>query len=201
MMSAIYTNTITNALHAGFLFIYFLGAVYHFLKKDKTFSLLIVLFFLTTLLLKLLGIYVHYYGIDDVSTPWIAIALLTILLNYFVVYSMAMPDLSRIVTVVFTTICAFLFIIHNADFIYIALPLIITYIVCAYYAPGMARLGFGMVVVSNILWIAARTLENHLAGHEIGMDYRYDNDFYHILLIVATFVIYKAIAKGHWKCP
>ena len=201
VINALFTNSVTNALHAFFLFVYFIGALIHFIKKDSTFSLLIVLFFFTTFILKLLGIYVHYYAIDNISPPWIAIALLTILLNYFVVQSMQMPNLARIVIVVLTTACAYLFIINNADFIYIALPLIITYLTCAYYAPGMARWGFVMIVLSNILWIAARTIENHIAGHEITMSDRYDNDVYHILLIISTFVIYKAIAKGHWKYP
>lgn len=36
---------------------------------------------------------------------------------------------------------------------------------------------------------------------KIPIEYRYDNDVYHLLLIVSTFVLYKAIAGGDWKHP
>lgn len=58
-----------------------------------------------------------------------------------------------------------------------------------------------MVVISNLIWIVTRHIANYLTGHEIPIEYRYDNDIYHILLILSTYVIYKGIAEGQWKHP
>lgn len=202
VVNAILTNAVSNALHASFLFIYFIGALIHYFKKDHTFSLLIVFFFLTLFILKILGVYVHYYDANAVLPPaWIAISLLTIMLNYLVVQAMEMPEFSRMLVVFLSIVSSFLFIVNGGSFAYIALPLMIIYLIAAYYSRAMLRWGFVMVVISNIIWIVSRYIENHIAGHEISAAYRYDNDVYHLLLIISTFIIYKAIAQGYWKHP
>ncbi len=93
MPDAILTNSLTNALHAIFLFIYFAFALANYLKKEKTFPLSVVLFFLTLFLLKAIGTYVHYKTSPDAIPPgWIAISLLTIMLNYFLTLALTMSD-------------------------------------------------------------------------------------------------------------
>ena len=72
---------------------------------------------------------------------------------------------------------------------------------CAYFSQARVRLGFLMIAGANVVWILARQIENRHSGHEIPIEYRYDNDIYHLLLIVSTFVLYKAIARGDWKHP
>lgn len=196
------TNALSNATHAFFLLLYLIGAIIHYLKKDHTFSLLIVLFFLNLFVLKVLGVYVHYYPSHLHLPPtWIAISLLVIMLNYLLVQAMQMPDISRVIVVFLSILFTFLFLTHDGNYIYIALPVMVVYLIATYYSQAKVRIGFAMVVVSNILWIATRHIENYIAGHEIPLEYRYDNDVYHILLILSTYVVYKGIAEGQWKHP
>ncbi|MDW8897084.1 hypothetical protein SFB48_04680 [Legionella pneumophila] len=169
------TNAISNAVHAFFLLLYLIGACIHYFKKDHTFSLLIVFFFLNLLVLKVLGVYVHYYPSHLHLPPaWIAISLLVIMLNY-------------------------LFLTHDGNYTYIALPVVLVCLIAAYYSQAKVRIGFVMVVISNLIWIVTRHIENYLTGHEIPLEYRYDNDIYHILLILSTYVIYRGIAEGQWR--
>ncbi len=196
------TNAISNAVHAFFLLLYLISACIHYFKKDDTFSLLIVFFFLILLVLKVLGVYVHYYPSHLYLPPaWIAISLLVIMLNYLLVQSMQMPDLCRVIVVFLSIIFTYLFLTHDGNYTYIALPVILVYLIAAYYSQAKVRIGFVMVVISNLIWIVTRHIANYLTGHEIPIEYRYDNDIYHILLILSTYVIYKGIAEGQWKHP
>ena len=52
-----------------------------------------------------------------------------------------------------------------------------------------------MVVISNIVWIAARKIGGIFAGGEVPVAYRYDNDLYHFLLIASTFVIFQGFRE------
>ncbi|HFD2281721.1 TPA: hypothetical protein ACF2P6_002328, partial [Legionella pneumophila] len=177
------TNAISNAAHALFLLLYLIGACIHYLKKDHTFSLLIVFFFLNLLVLKVLGVYVHYYPSHLHLPPaWIAISLLVIMLNYLLVQSMQMPDLCRVIVVFLSIVFTYLFLTHDGNYTYIALPVILVCLIAAYYSQAKVRIGFVMVVISNLIWIVTRHIENYLTGHEIPLEYRYDNDIYHILL-------------------
>lgn len=196
------TNAISNVAHAFFLLLYLIGACIHYFKKDHTFSLLIVFFFLNLLVLKVLGVYVHYYPSHLHLPPaWIAISLLVIMLNYLLVQSMQMPDLCRVIVVFLSIIFIYLFLTHDGNYTYIAIPVILVYLIAAYYSQAKVRIGFVMVVISNLIWIVTRHIANYLTGHEIPIEYRYDNDIYHILLILSTYVIYKGIAEGQWKHP
>ncbi|HIG0328960.1 TPA: hypothetical protein ACX87D_002872 [Legionella pneumophila] len=196
------TNTISNAAHALFLLLYLIGACIHYLKKDHTFSLLIVLFFLNILVLKVLGVYVHYYPSHLHLPPaWIAISLLVIMLNYLLVQSMQMPDICRVIVVFLSIVFTYLFLTHDGNYTYIAFPVILVYLIAAYYSQAKVRIGFVMVVISNVIWIVTRHIQNYIAGHEIPVEYRYDNDVYHIFLILSTYVIYRGIAEGQWRHP
>lgn len=197
---AVQTNAFSNALHAIFLFCYFIGALVHLIRKDHNFSLLIVLFFFNILVLKLLGIYVHYYELSGMTAPWIAICLLTLMMNYLLVEATDMSVISRVLLVFFSIVCTFFYLTQDG-FVYIAMMILVTTLAMAYFTSSMLRWGFLMTVLSNVVWIAARQIENHLLGHEISTAYRYDNDVYHLMLIISTFIIYKSIVKGYWKQP
>lgn len=198
IINAIITNAVTNALHASFLLLYFIGAIVHYLKKDNTFSLLMVLFFLTLLILKILGVYVHYQpATTEISSAWIAISLLIIMLNYLIVQAIKIPDASRAFVVFLSILFSFLFIIHNGDFIYLAIPETLVYLIMAFYTKSVLRIGFIVSFCSNIVWIVLRSAENYWIGHVILPEYRYDNDIYHLLLIVSTFILYKSFSYGY----
>lgn len=201
MPSALVTNTISNALHALFLFIYFLFALTHYLKKDRRFTLLIVLSFLSIFIIKIMGAYVHYFGPQPNLTPgWIAISLMIIMLNYLVLHALEIPDGVRASFVFFSIACSFLYLTHR-EFIYLASSEMVVYLIVAYYAKSLTRIAFLMIVFSNIIWIAVRTLENWIIGQEINPAYRYDNDFYHLLLIISSFLLLHSITKGDWSYP
>ncbi|WBV63889.1 hypothetical protein PGH43_03760 [Legionella pneumophila 130b] len=195
------TNAISNAAHALFLLLYLIGACIHYLKRLYFFAFDCV-FFLNLLVLKVLGVYVHYYPSHLHLPPaWIAISLLVIMLNYLLVQSMQMPDLCRVIVVFLSIVFTYLFLTHDGNYTYIALPVILVCLIAAYYSQAKVRIGFVMVVISNLIWIVTRHIANYLTGHEIPIEYRYDNDIYHILLILSTYVIYKGIAEGQWKHP
>lgn len=146
----------------------------------------------------------HYVNDASVVPAWTAITLLVIMLNYFVVQGMQMPQMPRTIVMLLSVASSFLFLTQNSPldkFIFVALPVICVYIIASYYSKAMLRFGFLMIAVSNVVWVAARFLATYFVGHEISKVYRYDNDIYHLLLIVSTFIIYKAIAKGYWKLP
>ncbi len=205
MLNAATTNAISNGLHASALLLYFLGALYHYLKKDPHFPLLVILAFLTLFVLKVLGVYVHYSAShSDIIPSWIAISLSAIMLNYLIVQALDMPDPMRALCMFLFLIFSYLFIVdsdggRNFLFIYIAIPSLFVYLVAAFYSASLLRTGFLMIVFSNIIWIATRHIENSILGHEIPVAYRYDNDLYHLLLIISTFIIYKATVKTGWR--
>lgn len=199
-INATNTNVISNFLHALFLFIYFIGAVVHYSKKDHTFSVLVVLFFFLGFILKILGAYAHYYDMGQSLTPaWIAISLLVTMLVYSAIEAIEMPEIHRIISIFIALSFNFLYVTNQGNFGYIALSLMTMNLTLAYYSSGMLRLGFVLIVISNILWLVCRHIENYILGYPVPLAYRYDNDIYHVLLIISTFIIYKAIAKGGWN--
>ncbi len=114
---------------------------------------------------------------------------------------MQMPDMCRVTVVFLSIVFTYLFLTHDGNYTYIAFPVILVYLIAAYYSQAKVRIGFVMVVISNVIWIVTRHIQNYIAGHEIPVEYRYDNDVYHIFLILSTYVIYRGIAEGQWRHP
>jgi hypothetical protein len=200
-MNALMTNALTNALHAGVLFIYFFLSYSKWLQGNKYFTGFIVSLFLVAFVLKVLGVLVHYYtGNPHVPTLWLTIAMLMILLNYFITCAIKMPDGIRAISIVISLFFIGSFIIQN-HFFYIALSMIFSYGLAAFYSRNMTRFGFLSIVGANILWIILRKGGEFILQTPIPPEYRFDNDIYHILLIVSTFIIYKSIEKGNWSYP
>jgi hypothetical protein len=201
-MSAETTNALTNALHAIFLFLYLTGSTKHYIRNNKYFTGWIVTFFLILFVLKLMGVYVHYYpSKGGISNVWIAISLLVVFLNYVVVHGMETPNIFRSFTVLISLLFSFLFIVNGGGFVYLALPLTLIYLAAAYYSRGLLRLGFLLVVASNVIWITAREIASFWVGNELPVHLRFDNDVYHLMLIGSTLIIYQAILRGYWANP
>jgi hypothetical protein len=201
-MSAETTNALTNALHAIFLFLYLTGSTKHYFDNNKNFTIWIVTFFLILFVLKLMGVYVHYYpSKDGLSSVWIAISLLVVFLNYIVIHGMETPNIFRGIAVLLSLVFSFLFIVNGGGFVYLALPLTLIYLAAAFYSSGLLRLGFLLVVASNIIWIAAREIASFWIGYELPVQLRFDNDLYHFMLIASTLIIYQAILRGYWANP
>jgi hypothetical protein len=202
-MSAVITNSITNALHALFLFFYFCCTCIYWLKGDKRFIGLIVLFFLIIFGLKILGVWAHYAE-GKAYTPkiWLAIALGIVFLNYCTVYMIKTPLTMRVI-IIFISLLGVWFNTYSNDnnFLYLAVPLLLTYLTVAIYSKNTTRLGFILIFLSNIIWILLREGSNIVLGHEVPVAYRYDNDIYHVLLIISTFILFRSIFKGDWSYP
>lgn len=200
-MNAIITNALTNALHALFLLSYFLLAFWQWQKENKRFTGFIVSFFFVVFLLKVLGVLVHYLsGNEYVSNLWLAIAMGVILHNYLLIHAMRMPEILRAMTMIFSLLLIGCFIIDD-HFIYIAILLITVYLLAALYSEKWTRFGFIAVIVANIIWIVLRESSQLFFGREIPVEWRFDNDVYHLLLIIATFIIYLSIKRGDWSYP
>ncbi|VEG92471.1 DUF6962 family protein [Legionella spiritensis] len=200
-MDAIITNALTNALHALFLLSYFILAFLQWQKGNAKFTGFIVSFFLIVFLLKILGVLVHYLsGNDYVNDLWLAIAMGVVLHNYFLIHAMRIPETLRAITMVFSLFLAGCFIIHD-NFIFIALLLIMVYLLAAIYSEKLTRFGFISVITANIIWIILREGSRFILGYEVPIEWRFDNDVYHLLLIIATFIVYLSIQRGDWSYP
>lgn len=200
-MNAVITNTITNFIHAGFLFAYLLAAFLYWRKNDPRFTTLILLFFLLAFVLKVLGVIAHaYHDISYINIIWISIGVGALLLNIFLLYAIDMPKLIRLMTCLILLLFACFYFI-NLMFLLIAIPAGLTYLIAAYYSQKQTRIAFICILGSNIVWILARQITGIMLKGHIPLAIRYDNDLYHILLIISTFILYKSIIKGHWRYP
>ena len=94
------------------------------------------------------------------------------------------------------TISALAFALSNGDFMFLALPGVFVFSVTGFRSHCLLRVGFLMAAGSNLAWIAARKIAEATRGEKLPLELRYDNDFYHFLLIASTFVIYKGFAAG-----
>lgn len=187
MLDATYTNAITNALHAAFLLGYFIGAIR--VRFPRAVSGLFLLLFV----LKIMGVYVHYAPHDPGAVRvWAIIAISTLVMNFIVLREAGAPKKQTLVVIGICVAAVAVFLTGVEDFSYIALPTALVFGVAAKHAPSGSRLRLGlvMVVISNLVWFAARKIGEVVAGGEVPVIYRYDNDLYHFLLIASTFVIY-----------
>jgi hypothetical protein len=151
--------------------------------------------------MKALGIITHLYvGYPVTDVCWLWICLLVVFSNYLYTEAMWFSQAIRILVMVYSVVFAYCFL-HYDDFIYIALPIMMTYLLAAFYAKSLLRIGFIMVVVSNLAWIGMRMVANSIWGQELPISYRYDNDIYHFLLMFSSLIIYIAASKGYWQKP
>lgn len=196
-MPAETTNALTNALHALCLFLYFLGAVRHRRRGSDRFSESIVYLFLLLFVLKVMGVYVHYTPHSvSVKYVWGVISVGLIFLNYVMLHTIAAPIACRVGAIAFFITSSSLSLLIGADYIYLAVPLAVISFAAAHFSYSTLRLGFIASGISNLVWIGSRKITAWYLGEQVPVAYRYDNDVYHILLIISTFMIYKAVAQG-----
>jgi len=204
--SAVLTNSVTNGLHAFFLLTYFLFSIYHY-KKGVIRSLLIVYFFFFLLMVKILGVVVHYfiYGLTPAAfkSLWIAISIGSLCLDYCILYGQEMPNFWRRAALGLAALLNLIFCVQvyygEGQFHYIALSLIVIFIVASFYSRGLTRVGFVCTIISNLVWIGMREfVSRYVVNLQTHMQYRYDNDIYHLMLIASTFILYLSLMRGDW---
>ena len=84
----------------------------------------------------------------------------------------------------------------SGRFNFIAVEIAVVNLAAALSCRGLLRVGFLGMVIANLVWLAAREGANAWLGYELPVAWRYDNDFYHLLLIASTFIVYKGFARG-----
>ena len=200
-MNALFTNSISNGIHALFLFCYFILSLNYRLKNNQKFSSLIVVLFLSLFILKVLGVFAHSsYGIPYEKQIWLAIGLSIVFLNYTIFHAMSAPPFVRLIVILISLSSVWLNIIFE-NFLFIAINSLLVYLLAAIYSSGKTRIAFIFIVVSNIIWILLRESINAYLGYELPEQFRYDNDIYHLLLIISSFLLYRSIVKGDWRYP
>lgn len=203
-MSAILTNTMTSGLLVIVFFSCFLGALIHRLRGNSYFTRLIVIVFFTLFMLTIMSSLAHFYTdrlpTDLLNHLWIAIGVGIVFLNYSLVYAIKIPDSIRILVVLMSLMFLYFFVIFN-EYFFIALSIIFCYTLAAIYSYQSTRVAFIAIIVSNLIWIILREGANYELGYTLPPMYRYDNDIYHLLLIVSTFMLYKSIKEGDWSYP
>jgi len=202
MINATITNGITNTLHAGFLLTYFILVTVQYFKLRITpqrFPGLIVCFFLLLFLMKLMAIYVHVFPFNTFATKmWVVITMEFIFANFLLLEIYGLSVFYKFFIMLFTLLCSILFLTNNQNFIYLAVMIIVSNAFFAIFSQKILRYGFIMVIISNLVWVGLRSFGSYLLGYELPVDYRYDNDVYHVLLVISTFMLYKGFVKGLW---
>lgn len=195
-MNAEYTNALTNAMHATCLLLYFAAAARGYARKDARFGAAMVGFFLILFLLKVLGVYVHYVpGGPGARQAWFVISIGVVAMNHLALTALQVPPNYRIGGVALSAVCSAIFVVTH-DFTFIALPFVLIFLAAAWHCRGWLKAGLYGVVASNMVWIVARKGTELIIGETLPVAWRYDNDVYHLMLIVSTFVIYKGFARG-----
>jgi hypothetical protein len=208
------TNSVTNALHATALFVYFSLAWRHYLRKDSHFnSLLLVLPFLNLFVLKVIGVVVHYFtpmlSKTTISVLWSTVDILTVTLNGLVLYMIPMRQKTRQLALGLSILFNLLFfytVYHcwqdptcpkevNGNYLFLSLSTFVAFSVVAYQTQGLLRWGFILTIFSSALWIAMRQLASRYVDLDAHPEWKYDNDIYHLLLILSSFTVYYAIAR------
>lgn len=205
--SAIITNSITNFLHASALFGYFLIALSSYLKIRSKFSFRLVCMFFVLFFNKVLGVLVHYlYPIlssEILSLLWMFIGLGSLLFSYFLIYSIEIPNLIKrsAILVVFIFVLLFENLTYKGDIRYflLAISQLISFLVAIFYSRKLARIGLIFAVCSTIFWILARQIGLIYWDQNINVEYTYDNDIYHLMLIVSTYILFLSVNKGCWN--
>ena len=149
--SSLITNAITNLFYSSFLFLYFLLSLFYSLKKKRHFlSFFVVWAFFLILLDQLLAAVAHYFYYGEtamqVKILWIAISSVAFFLNYCFLYAMEMPlGIKRgVLALNFLFNAYFIYqtvLIERANFAWMALSGLVTFVTLACYAKGWTKGG------------------------------------------------------------
>ena len=208
-MDAQTTNVLTNLFHAGFLILYFWLSIKYDLRKS------VKVFFFFLLSAKIFGSAVHY--VKDTTLKeilWLCVAANVLCINYYIYkvvrskhpfWVLGLPTVSILIFClpIFSHILgspvflkfAMLFPFSPRNFIYVALAVLWVGIAGALSTKSLVRIGFSLTAGSNILWIVLRKTLSALHGDILPEGLRYDNDLYHIALIVSTYILFKGLCS------
>jgi hypothetical protein len=149
--------------------------------------------------MKLMAIYVHVFPFNTFATKmWVVITMEFIFANFLLLEIYGLSVFYKFFIMLFTLLCSILFLTNNQNFIYLAVMIIVSNAFFAIFSQKILRYGFIMVIISNLVWVGLRSFGSYLLGYELPVDYRYDNDVYHVLLVISTFMLYKGFVKGLW---
>lgn len=203
-MNAIITNSITDGLLSLLVAYISIAALIQRVQGNERFTRFIVTFFFTMLFLSVCASIAHYTTNQIPSRfstmLWLAISYGTVYLNYCLIYSLRVPEFIRMFVVLVALLFSFFFS-FTLSFIYIAISFIFIYILAFSYSKGLAKIGFLAVILSNIVWIVVRKGINYELGYPLPSEFRYDNDVYHLLIMISVFIIYRSIKIGDWHYP
>jgi predicted membrane channel-forming protein YqfA (hemolysin III family) len=199
------TNTVTNILQALACFIMIAFSIFYSLRNkfnqgkadhDKYFTFGSVTFFIAAALYPIPGIYMHYYTGSAAQNGTMALSLMVPLYGYTITRNMKSPSWLGYWLLLLTLLGTFAVYVSNGNFVFISFPIFVASVVGAYLSKGLLRKGFIMLIVGNIVWMALRQAINHMLGHELPVEYRYDNDLYHAFIIYGVWLLYRGIYNG-----
>ena len=192
-------NSFTNFLHALALGTYATLVFVEMQAGNELYTSLIFYLFFLLFVLKILGVLVHLPRIEQGITArnilWTAIALGVLVLNVVTLQALHLPTFIVVVGTILTSVsvAVFLYILRTrVRYVPIALSLLFVYLLAAIFTCGLLRIGFILVVASNLIWIL-------LARVPYLYERAYHNDIYHLALIVSTFVLYHSVSLGLWQ--
>lgn len=196
------TNAITDTILAIYVFLCIVHASWKNVEGNKKYSMFIIAFLAALFVSLSLGALSHFFPNNPVyeKSFKLGFGYSVILVNYTLVNAIKIPDSMRLLSVIFSLIFIYLNNIYM-DYIFVAISLLLTFLIAAYYSHGYARLGLVGIIVSNILVILVRMAINAYLGYELPKGYRYDNDIYHLLLVLSFYFLYKSISRGEWSYP
>lgn len=192
-------NSFTNFLHALALGVY-ASLVYVGLHVGNTlYTPAIFATFFLLFLLKVLGVAVHLPSVER-NIPvrnalWVFIALGVPLLALVTLYALhvSLIIVALGVGVALVSVGVFLYVLRTrVQYVPLALSMALVYLLAALLTCGLLRVGFLLVVFSNLVWLA-------LARVSYLEQNKYHNDIYHVMLIVSTYVLYYSVELGLWQ--
>lgn len=192
-------NSFTNFLHALALATYAFLVYVGIAAGEPFYTSTLLTLFTMLFVLKLFGVAVHFPWVEARPSVrnmlWACVALGVVMLNTATLF--ALPASPVVVALgVFVSAFAtvvFLYILRtHVRYAPIALSFITVYLLAALSTCGLLRLGFLLVVASNVLWVVLSYVP-YLRSHA------YHNDLYHLALIGSTFVLFRSIEVGLWE--
>lgn len=196
MVDAEFTNAVSNGVHAAFLLAYVIAARRQQQRGTGGFTDLVVAFFALTFVLKVLGVFVHHDpGSSAAIAVWAVIGVGVIILHVLILRLLELPEGQHRAWIAFCVITAGLAGAFGS-FAFMAVQVLTINGLAARRTTGLVRLGFAGVVVANIVWLVLRMGAEAWIGGTLPTADRYDNDVYHVLLIVSTFALYKGFSQS-----
>lgn len=200
-MIAQYTNALTNFLHASLLLTYTAIGLRLYQKDPLKFPGAAVCLLFSLCISKMFGILVHlpyivaqpnlHFGCETGSVLALMIMVITII-------NAIKPN--KILAGLIYAILSALAIAYLAtlQFFFISLGMGLVLTLFAAHTSGILKRGIVMMLGATIAWIIMRQTTNWLLQTELPVAYRFDNDIFHLLLMLGTYWFFQGIRRGEW---